>query len=259
MQLIKKLFQIIYSLYALSIFILLMFIVFVLVIIFLPFGKITSGNLIYKTCHIWARSWYFFVGIRHGEILEAPHNASNQYIFVSNHGSYMDIPAIVRSLWQPLRVLGKYEMVNYPVFGIIYRAAVIVVDRRDAEHRAQSMRALKAAVAKGISIFICPEGTFNMSNNPLKEFYDGAFRIAIETQTPIKPVLFIDAIDRLHWHSVFSLTPGKNRVVFLEEIKVIDFSFEDTERLKKKVYEIMENGLKRYRNYEHDKPSVIIK
>ncbi len=38
---------------------------------------------------------------------------------------------------------------------------------------------------------VFPEGTFNMTTEPLKEFYDGAFRVAIETQTPVKPVLFL--------------------------------------------------------------------
>lgn len=259
MKFLLKPLQIIYSIYALLVFIVLMFVVFILVLIYLPFGKITAGNLIYKTCNVWARIWYFFIGLRHGEIYEAPHDATKQYIFVSNHWSYMDIPPIVRTFWQPLRVLGKYEMVNYPVFGIIYRAAVIVVDRRDAEHRAQSMRALKAAVTKGISIFICPEGTFNMSNEPLKDFYDGAFRTALDTGTNIKPVLFIDSIDRLHWRSVFSLTPGKNRVVFLDEIKVDAFKENDVEGLKKHVYNIMENALCRYRKFYDDKPSEIIK
>jgi 1-acyl-sn-glycerol-3-phosphate acyltransferase len=40
-----------------------------------------------------------------------------------------------------------------------------------------------------------PEGTFNETNAPLKDFYDGAFRIAIETKTAVKPVLFLDAYE----------------------------------------------------------------
>ena len=86
-------------------------------------------------------------------------------------------------------------MVKYPVFGIIYRMAAIVVDRSSPERRAQSVRALKAAIYKHISIFIFPEGTFNETREPLKDFYDGAFRIAIETQTPIKPILFLDTYE----------------------------------------------------------------
>ena len=49
---------------------------------------------------------------------------------------------------------------------------------------------------------VFPEGTFNMTTQPLKEFYDGAFRVAIETQTPVKPVLFLDAYSRMHYESI---------------------------------------------------------
>lgn len=218
---------------------------------FLLFGKIKAGNLVYKACTVWGNVWYFLIGIQHKEIYEAPHDKNKQYIFVANHSSYMDIPSIVMCIHQPVRALGKYEMVRYPVFGLIYRAAAILVDRSDAAHRAQSVRALKAAITRGISIFIFPEGTFNESDKPLKNFYDGAFRTAIETQTPIKPILFVDNDDRLNQRSIFSLTPGVSRCVFLNEIKVDGYSTkEDVQTLKALVHFAMEEGLRSYRKYK---------
>ena len=92
-----------------------------------------------------------------------------------------------------------------------------------------------------------PEGTFNETQYPLKDFYDGAFRIAIETQTPVKPVLFIDAYDRLHYKSILSLTPGISRSVFLDEISVEGLTLRDVQMLKQKTYDIMEDALVRYR------------
>ena len=215
----------------------------------LPFGKVRAGNLVYKLCRYWAICWYFLVLIRHKEIYESPHNFNKHYIFVANHSSYLDIPSSVRCMHQPVRVLGKYEMVKYPVFGLIYRAAVILVDRRDADKRAKSVRALKAAIARGISIFIFPEGTFNESEQPLKDFYDGAFRTAVETQTCIKPILFIDNTKRLNQKSIFALTPGISRCIFLNEIEVDAYrTKEDVQLLKQKVYSIMEEGLNRSGN-----------
>ncbi len=225
-----------------------MLIVFILVLFALLFGKIKGGNLVYKICNAWTMCWYFFVGIRHKEIYENPHDRKKQFIFIANHSSYLDITSAVRCMHQPVRVLGKYEMVKYPVFGLIYRAAVIIVDRRDAEHRAKSVRALKAAIAKNISIFIFPEGTFNEGDKPLKDFYDGTFRTAVDTQTSIKPILFIDNDKRLNQKSIFSLTPGKSRCVFLNEIKVDAYKTkEDVQLLKQKVYHIMEKGLLKYK------------
>ncbi len=249
MKWIWKPLQLIYCLYAFLIFVILTFIAFPFVMIALSFGKIKGGNIIYKICKTWGWIWYLLIGIRHEEILESPHDTKQQYIFVGNHSSYIDIPPIVLFAHQPIRVLGKYEMVKIPVFGLIYRAAVILVDRSNSDTRAKSVRALKAAIKNNISIFIFPEGTFNETAEPLKTFYDGAFRIAIETQTPIKPILLVDTQDRLHFRSIFSLTPGKNRVVYLKEVPVQGLKMSDIPALREEVYQLMDAGLRRYRSY----------
>lgn len=248
MRIIIRTLQVIYCIYALLCFVAIMFAVTPFVFLALLAGPVKGGNLIYKICSLWAFIWYVLVGIKHKSVYEHPHDKNKQYIFVANHISYMDIPPIVRAIHQPVRALGKYEMVKYPIFGWIYRAAVILVDRRNAEARAKSVRALKAALRHGISIFIFPEGTFNETEKPLKDFYDGAFRIAIETQTPIKPVLFVDTLDRMHYRSIFELTPGICRCVFLEEISVTGLHMSDIAQLKATTYRIMEEGLMRYRN-----------
>lgn len=249
MKILIKPLQWIYCIYALLMFVVIMLLALPFVVVGSFFGKIKGGNFIYKVCKVWGATWYFFVGIYHKNIYEVPHDKSRTYIFVANHNSYMDIPPIVLALNQPVRVLAKYEMVKYPVFGYIYKCAAILVDRRDAERRSKSVRQLKAALRKHISIFIFPEGTFNETGAPLKDFFDGAFRIAIETQRPIKPVLFVDAVDRLHYSTIFSLTPGRCRAVFLEEIPVKGLQMSDMPHLKNIVHEAMEAGLRRYRKY----------
>jgi 1-acyl-sn-glycerol-3-phosphate acyltransferase len=211
------------------------------------FGKIRGGNFIYRMCSFWGDAWFLLIGIRHKNLYESPHDRSKQYIFIANHISYLDAPVIVKTLRQPVRVLGKVEMAKVPVFGFIYRNAIVTVDRSNAEKRAKSVRILKSVIKKGISIFIFPEGTFNETHQPVKEFFDGAFRIAIETQTPIKPVLFLDAYTRMDYHSLLSLNPGRSRSVFLEEIPVAGLSSADMPALKQKVYEIMEKKLVEYK------------
>ena len=148
---------------------------------------------------------------------------------------------------QRIRVLGKIEMAKVPLFGFIYRNAIVTVDRSSAENRAKSVRILKSVVNKGISIFLFPEGTFNLTGQPLKEFFDGAFRIAIESQIPIKPVLFLDSYERMHYDSLLSLSPGLSRSVFLEEISVEGLTSRDVDVLKQKVYDIMEKKLREYK------------
>ena len=235
--------RLIYLLYATITFILSMFLVLPFVVISSFFGKIYGGNLIYWFCCLWGDIWLTLIGIFHRNYYEVPHNRKQQFIFVANHISYIDAPIIVQSLRQHVRILGKSEMAKIPFFGFIYRNAIVTVDRNRAEKRAKSVRILKSVLRKGISIFIFPEGTLNETGMPLKEFYDGAFRIAIETQTAIKPVLFLDAYDRLNYESILSLTPGRSRSVFLEEIPVDGLTIKDVGLLKQKVYKIMEQKL----------------
>jgi 1-acyl-sn-glycerol-3-phosphate acyltransferase len=85
-----------------------------------------------------------------------------------------------------------------------------------------------------------------MTNKPLKEFYDGAFRIALETGTPIKPVLVLDAYTRMNYKTVFSLNPGRCRIVYLDEISVEGLTLKDAAQLKERVFVVMEEKLKKY-------------
>jgi len=216
----------------------------------LPFGKEKLSEHVYFICRYWAKILYFFMGIRHSEIFEAPHNFNRAHVFVGNHNSYMDIPSIVQLKHQPIRPLGKFESSKIPLFGLIYRQAVVMVDRSDPEKRAQSLRNLKAALEKHISIFIFPEGTFSMTEDyPLKSFYNGAFKLAIEMNIPIQPILLVDSVERMHFSSILSLTPGKHRVVYLETVEVSDYTIDRMNDLKDLVFKKMDEGLRRYRKY----------
>ena len=246
MRLLLKPIHFLYFVYACTLFIATMIVVFLLATIASFFGRIKGGNAIYRICMAWGDVWYFLIGIHHRNIYESPLEKDKQYIFVANHISYLDAPMIVKSLRRPIRALGKVEMSKVPVFGYIYRKAVVMVDRRDAEKRAQSVRILKSVLRRGISIFIFPEGTFNLTNRPLKSFFDGAFRIAIETQTPIKPLLFLDSYNRMNHTSIFSLNPGKSRKIFLETIDVDQYTMADVEKLKQHVFALLERRLIEY-------------
>jgi len=240
-------FRLLYTLYAVLLFLVIMFLALPFVIVASFFGRMKGGNMIYRICWLWGDIWTFLLGIRHKNIYEVPQDKNRQFIFVANHSSYMDVPILMEAIRQPVRVLAKSEMAKIPVFGYIYRNAVVMVDRSDAEQRARSVQVMKSVLRRGVSIFIFPEGTFNITGQPLKEFFDGAFRIAIESQIPIKPVLFLDSYERMHYDSLLSLNPGVSRSVFLEEISVEGLTSRDVDFLKQKVYDIMEKKLREYK------------
>jgi 1-acyl-sn-glycerol-3-phosphate acyltransferase len=258
MRLLVKILQLLYIVYAFVLFVLLMIPVFIWSLLVLPFGSIKAGNLIFRGCMVWADCWCFLVFIRHRNIFLSPLKKDQSYIYVANHISWLDAAMLPKTFRKPVRPLGMVEMASVPVFGLIYKNVIVSVDRRSARHRAKSVMALKKVLMQGISILVFPEGTFNTTHKPLKEFFDGAFRIAIETGTPVVPVLYLDTYSRLSYKSIFSFNPGRSRSVFLPEISVAGLTNKDITVLKTEVFNIMEKALISYQaNWIEHQPVVI--
>lgn len=166
------------------------------------------------------------------------------YIFVSNHNSYLDAPSIVVANPSYFKALGKIEMMKIPIFSIIYKEVCVLIDRSSKESRAESVLQLRREIESGISIFIFPEGTMNKNKElPLAEFYDGAFRLAIETQTDIAPMLILNARELLPRDRPLDLRPGVVDCHFLEPISVSGLGPDDLPALKEKVHSIMKEAM----------------
>jgi len=248
MNIFKKILKTCFSIYGFIVFTTLMLLLFPLFIYAFLQKPVKGGNLIYTISRVWADLFFFFTAIRHWNIYEEPHDKNREYIFVSNHISYLDIPMMMKVIrGQHVRVLGKAEMNKVPLFGSIYKRGTVSVERENPEARAKSVRQLISFIHKKISVFICPEGTFNKTNHPLKSFYDGAFKIAIETQKPIRPILFLDTYDRLNYQSIFSLSPGKCRGVYLAQTSTEGLTLKDVPALKERIFNQMEEALVRYK------------
>ncbi len=239
-------FRILYTVYAISTFIILMLLSFPFIFVASFWGKVKGGNFVYHVLKVWSVIWFPIIGIFFRKIYEHKPDPEKQYIFIANHISYLDAAVIIEAIRFPFRPLGKVEMSKIPVFGFIYRVCVVMVERSNAEDRAKSIRQMKSVLKKGISILVFPEGTFNLTTHPLKEFYDGAFRVAIQTQTSIQPVLFLDTYDRMHYRHIFSMTPGKCRIVYLEPVEVNGIELNQLQHLREKVFQKMDQKLREY-------------
>ena len=249
--------QWIYCMYAFVLFVTIMLLLFPFVLVASFFGRISGGNMIFRLCMLWADLWFPLIFIFPKKLYETPHDKRRPYIFVTNHISLLDAAILPKTFRQPVRPLGKIEMSKIPVFGFIYRKVIVTVDRSNAANRAKSIRILESIIRKGISVLFFPEGTYNETHQPLKEFYSGAFRVAIETQTPIKPILFLDTYSRMHYQNILSFNPGKCRIVFLDEIPVAGLKISDTESLKEKTFKIMERKLLEYKvSWIYSSPEV---
>jgi 1-acyl-sn-glycerol-3-phosphate acyltransferase len=160
------------------------------------------------------------------------------YIYTCNHTSFLDAPGIALGIPTQFRPLAKKELLKIPVFGLIIRVVTIIVDRSSQESRKKSLKVLKGILSNNISILIFPEGTQNRTKEPLQPFFSGAFRTAIETGTPIMPMVVINA-GKLMPPGTMSIKPGKIKVVFGEAIDCSGYTMTQVNELKDHTFEVM--------------------
>lgn len=166
------------------------------------------------------------------------------YIYVSNHTSFLDIPGLTMLLPGQFRPLAKKELLKIPIFGWIAQAAAIIVDRSSPESRKKSIDRLKMYLKKGISILIFAEGTQNRSGKILQPFHDGAFRIAIDTQQPVMPIVVLGA-GQLMPPGTINLKPGLIRIYVGKEISTNGLTGQDVKDLKTRTVEVMTEMIER--------------
>lgn len=165
------------------------------------------------------------------------------YVYVCNHGSYLDSIAVVLGIHQSFKPLGKVEMAKVPLFGIIYKRLVVMIDRSSKESRQKCVEDLKVELHNGMSVLIFPEGTMNKTDQPLTDFYDGAFRIAIETQTPIAPIAIVNSKQLLPRTNPLAIRPGMVKIVYADVVETRGLTLDDLPYLKEHVYKSMEKLL----------------
>src|SRR5688572_18187368 len=196
------------------------------------------GSIGYFFLFVW--SWIFMqlTFIRYKFYGRENFKKGKSYIYVSNHTSFLDIPGIRMIIPGQFRPLAKKELKKIPVFGWIAQAATIIVDRSSPESRKKSIDKLKQYLRQGISILIFVEGTQNRTKEILQPFHDGAFRIAVDTQQPLLPMVVIGA-GKLMPPGTINLRPGLIRIYVGEEIPTHGLTPADVRELKQKTFDIM--------------------
>ncbi len=189
---------------------------------------------------VWIFSIFSFVFFKahNREIIDR----KKSYIYTITHTSFLDAPAIPMSMPGQLRGLGKKELAKIPIFGFIASRFAIWVDRSDQESRKKSIEKMKNVLSNGISMMVAPEGTRNDTDEPLLPFFNGPFRLAIETQIPILPTIIYRA-NRLLPKNNRSLKPGTVHTYFLPEVSVNGLTEDDLPELKEKVFQMMKQKI----------------
>lgn len=191
-----------------------------------------------RISQIWMGLFLFFAGCRFKvtgkEVFDGLENA----IVVCNHNSLIDIPVSTPFLPRANKTIAKKSFVYVPLFGWVYQFASVIVDRKNDQSRRASFEKMKAVLNNGLDMLIYPEGTRNKTSAPLKSFYDGAFKLAIDTQKPIVPVVLLNTKYILPAQPIMYLRPGKIEMHILPAIFPAGLS---KDSLKKLVFETMGN------------------
>lgn len=165
--------------------------------------------------------------------------AASPCIVVSNHCSNIDMFLGAIGLPYKTKPLGKIELKKIPLLGFLFSVGAILVDRKSRESREKSIFRIREEMNKGNNVFIYPEGTRNKTKQPLGDFYDGAFRFAIESNSPLVVMISINAKQIVPATGLY-LRPGRIDLYYLPVYETKNLNQTDIQELKQKVYNDME-------------------
>jgi 1-acyl-sn-glycerol-3-phosphate acyltransferase len=158
-----------------------------LVILLGPFDH--YGKSAYGITRLWTRLILTIGGVAVRVSGLSQINPKQQYVFMVNHQSNIDIPVLIESLpGFQLRWIAKRELLWVPFFGwAMWAAKHITVDRSCRFDALGTLKKAQERMKDGISVVVFPEGTRSSDGN-LLPFKRGGFLLAAKAQIPIVPV-----------------------------------------------------------------------
>jgi 1-acyl-sn-glycerol-3-phosphate acyltransferase len=165
------------------------------------------------------------------------------FIYMANHQSNFDIPALFAGLPGQFRWLAKEELFHIPLFGLaMRRSGYIPINRTDRIKAVQSMNEAARRIAGGTSVAIFPEGT-RSPDGSLLPFKKGGFMLALKSGAPIVPVAICGSHEIMPKHSRW-IRGGTIRVRISPPLQTAGCTTADRDRLMEEVRKAIELGLK---------------
>ena len=163
---------------------------------------------------------------------------SRPTVYVSNHQSAADIPALLVALPVNVRFVAKKQLRWVPIVGwYLQLAGHIIVDRSNTRDAIASLDAAAKKIRSGTSILMFPEGTRSPDRRILP-FKKGPFALALKAGVPIVPVTVEGSGKMMPKHS-FKIFPGEIRVKIGAPIDASKYGPEDRDRLLKDVRNVI--------------------
>jgi 1-acyl-sn-glycerol-3-phosphate acyltransferase len=200
----------------------------------------------FRLARIWGRLVLSGMGFRIKVNRDEQIEKAKSYMFIANHTSMTDIMLMLAIVKNPFVFVGKKELAKIPVFGFFYKRTCIMVDRSSSKSRMAVYNRAQKRLKQGLSICIFPEGGVPEDESvTLAQFKDGAFKLALEHQIPIVPMVFFDNKKRFSY-TFFSGSPGLMRVKVYRFIKTTAYDPDDKNSIKTlrdRSYELIHQSL----------------
>lgn len=163
-------------------------------------------------------------------------------LFVANHTSSADAPAVVGAIPRRIAILLKESLFHFPIVGQAFRSAQFIpVDRRQRDSAVESLEKATEALRGGQSFLIYPEGT-RSPDGRLQPFKKGAAVMAIKAGVPVVPMACSNAHRIMEKRSLV-IHPGEILVEFLSPVDAASYSLDQRDALNEVLHAAIANGL----------------
>jgi 1-acyl-sn-glycerol-3-phosphate acyltransferase len=194
-------------------------------ILFIPWTWITGNVLpLYNATQFMVRTGYRLAGIRVEVTGRERVPANTACIFMANHVSNLDPPALIPRIPGRTSAFMKRSLMNLPVLGTAFKQGeFIAVDRTgNKESAEQSIAEAERLLNKGVHITTFVEGTRSRDGR-LLPFKKGPFYLAMQTGAPCIPVS-IYGTETMMAKGSLCIRPGTAHIVFHEPVNPSDYA-----------------------------------
>jgi 1-acyl-sn-glycerol-3-phosphate acyltransferase len=137
-------------------------------------------------------------------------------IFVCNHQSNLDIPAIVTALHMDVGFVAKHEMKKWPFFGTwMKKSNCVFLNRENPREGIKDIKKAVELIKEGYPTVIFPEGERSLTGKILN-FKKGSFKLATETNGIIVPLTLKGTYD-IQPRGTLKMARGKKVTLVVDE------------------------------------------
>jgi len=200
-----------------------------------------SGRLFHALARFWANSVLFECGVRVKVKGIEKLDGGKNYVYVSNHASMFDIPVVLASVPDQVRIIYKKELNWIPVFGWGLKwGSYIGINRGRGPEAMRSIEEAIDTIRNGASVLLFAEGT-RTQDGQLQPFRRGAFNIAVRSGIPVVPVTINGTFPLLPKGSMV-IRPRPVELILDDPISVTGSGKEAERNLMAKVHEAIERN-----------------